>query len=153
MAFMNEQGLGIHVKTVHSTATMFNGVRLQRMLGKDTKADVLPWERAGSGRCWRAEVDGTTGASVFVLQRKHLFFLDLESDGFTPKTKETRGAVKHIRYDFRSKAHVINQLCLLEESPDELLEVEHLSPQQYLETFLKIDHSLISSWSRTRTTS
>lgn len=61
-----------------------------------------------------------------------------------PKTKETRGAVKHIRYDFRSIAHVIKQLCLLEESPDELWKVEHLSPQQYLETFLRIDHSLIN---------
>lgn len=81
---------------MHSAANMRDGVRLQRMLGKDPgKRAVLPWEQAGPGRCWRVEFNRTTLAPSFVLQPKRFVDLDLENDGFTAvKTKETRGAVK-----------------------------------------------------------
>ncbi|CAB1118085.1 unnamed protein product [Ectocarpus sp. CCAP 1310/34] len=143
MTFVNLQGLGIHVNTC-AGANMLHGVRLQRMLGNNTKGDVLPWERAGPGRCWHVKIDGTTGAASFVLQRKHLPHINLESHGFTAvKSKETRGAAKRTRYDSRFKAHVVNQLRILQEDPKALFEDEHLAPQQYLETYMKIDHSLI----------
>ena len=69
--FANEQGRGIHTRTRHPAANMRQGVRRQRMLGKeDAGRDVLPWDRAGPGRCWHVELDHTTGASSFTLQRK-----------------------------------------------------------------------------------
>ena len=148
MTFENEQGRAVHEKIKHSTANMMQGVRLQRMLGKDTKG-VLPWERAGPGRCWHVKVDGTTGVASFILQRKPRLHLDLDSDGFTAtavKAKETRGAAQRKRYDFRFKAHAINQLRILEEDAEGLWKEEHLTPQQYLEAFLGVDHSLLSKW-------
>lgn len=79
MTFMNEQGLGIHVRTQHSSANMSNGAQLLRMLRNDVEGSVLPWEAAGPGRCWHVKVDDSTGAASFVLQRKR--FLDLDLDG------------------------------------------------------------------------
>ncbi|CAN0597154.1 unnamed protein product, partial [Ectocarpus sp. 12 AP-2014] len=32
MTFVNEQGLGVHMRTQHSSTNMSNGVRLRRML-------------------------------------------------------------------------------------------------------------------------
>ncbi|CAB1114840.1 unnamed protein product [Ectocarpus sp. CCAP 1310/34] len=126
MTFVNEQGLGIHVKTQHSNANMSNGLRLQRMQGKTPKGYVQPWEEAGPGRCWHVKVDGATGAASFVLQRKRFRDLDLESDGFTDrKVKETRGAAKRKRYD------------------SDLFKEEQLTPLQYLEDRLKVNYSLI----------
>ena len=61
MTFVNEQGLGIHVKTMHSTANMYKGMRLRRMLGKGDGGRILPWEHAGPGHCWRVTFDHTTG--------------------------------------------------------------------------------------------
>ncbi|CAB1110332.1 unnamed protein product [Ectocarpus sp. CCAP 1310/34] len=131
MTFVNEQGLGIHVKTQHSNANMSNGLRLQRMLGKTPKGYVQPWEEAGPGRCWHVKVDGATGAASFVLQRKRFRDLDLESDGFTDrKVKETRGAVKRKRYD------------------SDLFKEEQLTPLQYLEDRLKVNFSLIVKWAQ-----
>ncbi|CAB1114535.1 unnamed protein product [Ectocarpus sp. CCAP 1310/34] len=138
MTFVNEQGLGIHMKTQHSNANMPNGLRLQRMLVKTPKGYVQPWGEAGHGRCWHVKVDGATGAASFVLQRKRFRDLDLESDGFTDrKVKETRGAVKRKRYDFRFKAHVVTQLRLLQEDAADLFKEEQLTPLQYLEDRLK----------------
>ncbi|CAB1102626.1 unnamed protein product [Ectocarpus sp. CCAP 1310/34] len=94
--FVNTQGLGVHMKTNHSRENMFQGQRLQRLLGDDAKGDVLPWERAGPGRCHHVKVDGIRGAASFVLQPKRLPDIDLESDGFTraePKSAR-RGAAK-----------------------------------------------------------
>ncbi|CAB1119089.1 unnamed protein product [Ectocarpus sp. CCAP 1310/34] len=51
MTFVNEQGLGIHVRTQHSIADMSNGVRLRRILRENLEGRVLPWEEAGPGRC------------------------------------------------------------------------------------------------------
>ena len=148
--FANEQGRGIHTRTTHPTANMCQGVRLQRMLGKeDAGRDVLPWDRAGPGRCWHVECDCTTEACSFTLQRKRFRTVDLESDGFTTDNpKATRGAVKRTRYDHRTKAHAVNQLRILQESEKELWDAEHLTPLQYLETFLKICQSLISKWAK-----
>ncbi|CAB1106727.1 unnamed protein product [Ectocarpus sp. CCAP 1310/34] len=149
MTFVNEQGLGIHVKTQHSNANMSNGLRLQRMLGKTPKGYVQPWGEAGPGRCWHVKVDGATGAASFVLQRKRFRDLDLESDGFTDrKVKETRGAVKRKRYDFRFKAHVVTQLRLLQEDAADLFKEEQLTPLQYLEDRLKVNYSLIVKWAQ-----
>ena len=115
--FANEQGRGIQTRTMHPAANMRQGVRLQRMLGKeDAGRDVLPWDRARPGRCWHVEFDHTTGASSFTLQRKRLRNVDLESDGFTTDNpKATRDAVKRTRYDHRTKAHAVNQLRILQE--------------------------------------
>ncbi|CAB1101345.1 unnamed protein product [Ectocarpus sp. CCAP 1310/34] len=65
MTFVNEQGLGIHVRTQHSSANMSNGVRLLRMLRKDVGGSVLPWEAAGPGRCWHVKFDHATGTASF----------------------------------------------------------------------------------------
>ena len=92
MTFVNEQGLGIHVKTMHSTANMYKGMRLRRMLGKGDGGRILPWEHAGPGHCWRVTFDHTTGGASFVLQPKRYKDVDLESDGFTVAAKATRGA-------------------------------------------------------------
>ncbi|CBJ33249.1 C2H2 zinc finger protein [Ectocarpus siliculosus] len=149
MTFVNEQGLGIHVKTQHSNANMSNSLRLQRMLGKTPKGHVQPWEEAGPGRCWHVKVDGARGAASFVLQRKRFRDLDLESDGFTDrKVKETRGAVKRKRYDYRFKAHVVTQLRLLQEDAADLFKEEKLTPLQYLEDRLKVNYSLIVKWAQ-----
>ena len=148
--FVNEQGRGIHTKTMHPAANMRQGVRLQRMLGKeDAGRDVLPWDRAGPGRCWHVEFDHTTGASSFTLQRKRFRNVDLQSDGFTTDSpKATRGAFKRTRYDHRTKAHAFNQLRILQVSEKELWDAEHLTPLQYLEALLKIHQSLISKWAK-----
>ncbi|CAM9663559.1 unnamed protein product [Pylaiella littoralis] len=151
MTFVNEQGLGTHVSTQHSTANMYNGLRLQRMLGQDPNGSVLPWEQAGPGRCWRVKIDGATGAASFVLQRKSFLHMDLDSDGFAKedqKPKATRGAKQRNRYSFRFKAHVINQLRILQEKAEELWRAEQLTPAQYLEYTLKVHHSLISKWAK-----
>ena len=87
MTFVNEQGLGIHVKTMHSTANMYKGMRLRRMLGKGDGGRILPWEHAGPGHCWRVTFDHTTGGASFVLQPKRYKDVDLESDGFTVAAK------------------------------------------------------------------
>ena len=92
MTFVNEQGLGIHVKIMHSTANMYKGMRLRRMLGKGDGGRILPWEHAGPGHCWRVTFDHTTGGASFVLQPKRYKDVDLESDGFTVAAKATRGA-------------------------------------------------------------
>ncbi|CAB1116905.1 unnamed protein product [Ectocarpus sp. CCAP 1310/34] len=63
MTFVNEQGLGIHVRTQHSSAHMSNGVGLRRMLLKDVGGSVLPWEAAGPGRCWHVKFDRATGTA------------------------------------------------------------------------------------------
>lgn len=146
--FVNAQGLGLHMKTNHSTANVFQGQRLQRMLGDDAKGDVLPWERAGPGRCYHVKIDGITGAASFVLQPKRVPNIDLESDGFTPAEPKSarRGAAKRNRYDFRFKAHVIQQLRILEEDRQALWQAEHLSPLQYLETHMKVPRTNISKW-------
>lgn len=148
--FVNEQGRAVHTSIMHPAANMRQGVRLQRMLGnKDAGRDVLPWNRAGPGRCWHVQFDHTTGASSFILQRKRFRHLDLEGDGFMPeKHKKTRGAVKRKRYDHRTKAHAVNQLRILQESAREVWDAEHLTPLQYLETFLKIDQSQLCKWSQ-----
>ena len=98
MTFVNEQGLGIHVKTMHSTANMYKGMRLRRMLGKGDGGRILPWEHAGPGHCWRVTFDHTTGGASFVLQPKRYKDVDLESDGFTVAAKATRGAIKRNGY-------------------------------------------------------
>ncbi|CAN0108434.1 unnamed protein product, partial [Ascophyllum nodosum] len=77
MTFVNEQGLGIHVKTMHSTAKMYKGMRLRRMLGKGDGGRILPWEHAGPGHCWRVTFDHTTGGASFVLQPKRYKDVDL----------------------------------------------------------------------------
>ena len=148
MTFVNEQGLGIHVKTMHSTANMYKGMRLRRMLGKGDGGRILPWEHAGPGHCWRVTFDHTTGGASFVLQPKRYKDVDLESDGFTVAAKATRGAIKRNRYTFRFKAHAVNQLRILEEQRAELWKSELVTPQQYLEAHLKIDHSLLSKWAK-----
>ncbi|CAB1096141.1 unnamed protein product [Ectocarpus sp. CCAP 1310/34] len=113
MTCVNEQGLGIHVRTQHSSANMSNGAQLRRLLRKDLERSVLSWEAAGPGRCWLVKVDDATGAASFVLQRKRFLDLDLDSDGFMDrKPKETRGAPKSRRYDFRFKAHAVNQMAI-----------------------------------------
>ena len=120
--FANEQGRGIHTRTMHPAANMRQGVRLQRMLGKeDAGRDFSSWDRAGPGRCWHVQFDHTTGASSFTRRRKRFRNVDLESDGFTTDNpKATRGAVKRTRYDHRTKAHAVNQLRILQESEKEL---------------------------------
>ncbi|CAB1107559.1 unnamed protein product [Ectocarpus sp. CCAP 1310/34] len=124
MTFVNEQGLGIHVRTQHSSANMSNGVRLRRMLRKNLGGRVLPWEEAGPGRCWHVKVDDATGAASFVLQRKRFVDLDLESDGFMDhETKETPNAV--------------NQLRILENNAADLWKEEERTPLQYLVDRLK----------------
>ena len=146
----NEQGRGIHTRTMHSAANMRQGVRLQRVLGKeDAGRDVLPWDRAGPGRCWHVEFDHTTGVSSFTLQRKRFRNVDLEIDGFTTDNpKATRGAVKRTRYDHRTRAHAVNQLRILQESEKELWDAEHLTPLEYLETFLKIHQRVVQRLGR-----
>ncbi|CAB1100758.1 unnamed protein product [Ectocarpus sp. CCAP 1310/34] len=138
MTFVSEQGLGIHVRTQHSSANMSNGVRLRRMLRKNLEGRVLPWGEAGPGRCWHVKVDDATGAASFVLQRKRFLDLDLESDGFMDrKTKETRGAPKRRRYNYRFKANAVNQLRILEHNAADLWNEEERTPLQYLEDRLK----------------
>lgn len=149
--FESEQGRAMHIRVMHPIADMNQGVRLQRMLGKkDAGRDVLPWDRAGPGRCWHVQFDYNTGASSFVLQPKRfLRHLNLESDGFTPDIpKQTRGAVQRKRYDHRAKAHAVNQLRILQESAKDLWRYEHVTPLQYLETSLKINQSLLSKWAK-----
>ncbi|CAB1099009.1 unnamed protein product [Ectocarpus sp. CCAP 1310/34] len=155
MTFVNEQGLGIHVRTQHSSVNMSNGVRLRRMLRKDVGGSVLPWEAAGPGRCWHVKVDHATETASFVLQRKRFLDLDLESDGFMDrKPKDTRGAPKHRRYDFRFKAHAVNQLRILQDNAEDLWKEEQRTPLQFLEDRLKIPYSNIvrprtrRNWSR-----
>eukprot|EP00903_Cladosiphon_okamuranus_P011389 g10732.t1 len=120
------------------------------MLGKVTQdKGVLPWECVGPGRCWHLKVDATTGAASFVLQPKRLPNIDLEFDGFTPaRPKATRGAVQRNRYNYRFKAHVIQQLRILEENRKDLWDSEHLSPLQYLETHMRVHHANICKWAK-----
>ncbi|CAB1105983.1 unnamed protein product [Ectocarpus sp. CCAP 1310/34] len=149
MTFVNEQGLGIHVRTQYSSANMSNGVRLRRMLRKNLEGRVLPWEEAGSRRCWHVRVDDATGAASFVLQRKRFLDLDLESDGFMDReTKETRGAPKRRRYDYRFKANAVNQLRILEDNAADLWKEEERTPLQYLEDRLKVHNSNIVKWAK-----
>ncbi|CAB1106733.1 unnamed protein product [Ectocarpus sp. CCAP 1310/34] len=125
MTFVNEQGLGIHVRTQHSSAKMSNDVRLRRMLRKDVGGSVLPWEAAGPGRCWHVKFDHATGTASFVLQRKRFLDLDLDSDGFMDrKPKDSRGAPKRRRYDFRFKVHAVNQLRILQDNAEDLWKEE-----------------------------
>ncbi|CAB1119997.1 unnamed protein product [Ectocarpus sp. CCAP 1310/34] len=106
-----------------------NGVRLRRMLRKNLEGRVLPWEEAGPGRCSHVKVDDATGAASFVLQRKRFLDLDLESDGIMDReTKDTRGAPKRRRYDYRFKANA---------------EEEERTPLQYSEDRLKVHYSNI----------
>ncbi|CAB1117664.1 unnamed protein product [Ectocarpus sp. CCAP 1310/34] len=149
MTFVNEQGLGIHVRTQHSSANLSNGVRLRRMLRKNLEGSVLPWEEAGPGRCWHVKVDDATGAASLVIQRKRFLDLDLESDGFMDReTKEPRGAPKHRRYDDRFKANAVNQLRILEGNAVDLWKEEERTPPQYLEDRLKVHYSNIVSWAK-----
>ncbi|CAB1101004.1 unnamed protein product [Ectocarpus sp. CCAP 1310/34] len=149
MTFVNEQGLGIHVRTQHSSANMSNGVRLRRMLRKDVGGSVLPWEAAGPGRCWHVKFDHATGTASFVLQRKRFLDLDLDSDGFMDrKPKDTRGAPKRRRYDFRVKAHAVNQLRILQDNAEDLWKDEQRTPLQFLEDRLKIPYSNIVKWAK-----
>lgn len=150
MTFVNEQGLGIHVRTQHSSANMSSGAQLRRMLRKDVEEGRdLPWEAAGPGRCWHVKVDGATGAASFVLQRKRFLDLDFDGDGFMDrKPKETRGAPKRRRYDFRFKAQAVNQLRILQDNADDLWKEEERTPLQYLEDRLKIPYSNIVKWAQ-----
>ncbi|CAB1099613.1 unnamed protein product [Ectocarpus sp. CCAP 1310/34] len=142
MTFVNEQGLGIHVRTQHSSANMSNGVRLRRMLRKNLAGRVLPWEEAGPGRCWHVKVDDATRAASFVLQRKRFLDLDLESDGLMDReTKETRGAPKRRRYDYRFKANAVNQLRILEDNTADFWMEEERTRLQYLGDRLKVHYS------------
>ncbi|CAB1113736.1 unnamed protein product [Ectocarpus sp. CCAP 1310/34] len=144
--FVNEQGLGIYVRTQHSSANMSNGVRLRCMLRKDVGGSVLPWEAAGPGRCWHVKFDHATGTASFVLQRKRFLDLDLDSDGFMDrKPKDTRGAPKRRRYDFRFKAHAVNQLRILQDNAEDLWKEEQRTPLQFLEDRLKILYSNYTS--------
>lgn len=149
MTFVNEQGLGIHVRTQHSSANMSNGVRLRRMLRKDVGGSVLPWEAAGPGRCWHVKFDHATGTASFVLRRKRFLDLDLDSDGFMDRRpKDTRGAPKRRRYDFRFKAHAVNQLRILQDNAEDLWKEEERTPLQFLEDRLKIPYSNIVKWAK-----
>lgn len=150
MTFVNEQGLGIHVRTQHSSANMSSGAQLRRMLRKDVEeGSDLPWEAAGPGRCWLVKVDDATGAASFVLQRKRFLDLDFDGDGFMDrKPKETRGAPKRRRYDFRFKAQAVNQLRILQDNADGLWKEEERTPLQYLEDRLKIPYSNIVKWAQ-----
>ncbi|CAB1108959.1 unnamed protein product [Ectocarpus sp. CCAP 1310/34] len=149
MTFVNEQGLGIHVRTQHSSANMSNGVRLRRMLRKDEQGSVLPWEAAGPGRCWHVKFDHATGTASFVLRRKRFLDLDLDSDGFMDrKPKDTRGAPKRRRYDFRFKAHAVNQLRILEDNAEDLWKEEQRTPLLFFEDRLKIPYSNIVKWAK-----
>ncbi|CAB1105285.1 unnamed protein product [Ectocarpus sp. CCAP 1310/34] len=133
MTCVNVQGLGIHVRTQYSSANMSNGVRLRRMLRKNLE-----------GR-----VDDATGAASFVLQRKRFLDLDLESDGFMDReTKETRGAPKRRRYDYRFKANAVSQLRILEGNAAYLWKKEERTPLQYLEDGLKVHYSNIVKWTK-----
>ncbi|CAB1098732.1 unnamed protein product [Ectocarpus sp. CCAP 1310/34] len=121
MTFVNEQGLGIHVRTQHCSANMSNGAQLRRMLRRDSEGSVLPWEASGPRRCWHVKVNDATGAASLVLQRKRFLDLDLDSDGFMDhKPKETRGAPKRRRYDFTFKAHAVNHLRILQDNAEDL---------------------------------
>ncbi|CAB1103214.1 unnamed protein product [Ectocarpus sp. CCAP 1310/34] len=132
MTFVNEQGLGIHVKTHHSSANMSNGVRLRRMLRKNLEGRVLPWEEAGPGRCGH---------------RKRFLDLDSESDGFMDReTKETCGAPKRRRYDYRVKASAVSQLRILEDNDADLWKEEERTPLQNLADRLKVHYSNIVKW-------
>ncbi|CAB1097264.1 unnamed protein product [Ectocarpus sp. CCAP 1310/34] len=64
--FLNTEGLGVHMKTNHSTANMLQGQRLQRMLADYAKGDVLPWERAGPGRWYHVKIDRWHHGGSFV---------------------------------------------------------------------------------------
>ncbi|CAB1119497.1 unnamed protein product [Ectocarpus sp. CCAP 1310/34] len=134
MTFVNEQGLGIHVRTQHSSANMSNGVRLRRMLRKDVGGSVLPWEAAGPGRCWHVKLDHATGTA---------------SEGFMDrKPKDTREAPKRRRYDFRFKAHAFNQLRILQDNAEDLWKEEQRTPLQFMEDRLKIPYSNIVKWAK-----
>ncbi|CAB1106446.1 unnamed protein product [Ectocarpus sp. CCAP 1310/34] len=147
--FVNEQGLGIHVRTQHSSANMSNGVRLRRMLRKNLEGRVLPWGEAGPGSCWQVKVDDATGAASVVLQRKRFLDLDLESDGFMDReTKETRGAPKRRRYDYSFKVNAVNQLRILEDNAADLWKEEERTPLQYLEDRLRVHYSNIVKWAK-----
>ncbi|CAB1107192.1 unnamed protein product [Ectocarpus sp. CCAP 1310/34] len=136
MTFVNEQGLGIHVRTQHSSANMSNGVRLRRMLRKNLEGRVLRWIEAEPGRCWHVKVDDVTGAASFVLQRKHFLDLDLESDGFMDHdSKETRGAPQA-------------QAIRLQDNATDLLKEEERTPLQYFEDRLKVHYSNIVKWAK-----
>ncbi|CAB1096180.1 unnamed protein product [Ectocarpus sp. CCAP 1310/34] len=138
MTFVNEQGLGIHVGTQHSSANMPNGVRLRRMLRKDVGGSVLPSEAAGPGRCW--QVNG----SAFSIS------IDLDSDGYMDrKPKDTRGAAKRRRYKFRFTAHPVNQLRILQDNAEDLwMKEEQRTPLQFLEDRLKVPFSNIVKWAK-----
>ncbi|CAB1115542.1 unnamed protein product [Ectocarpus sp. CCAP 1310/34] len=128
---------------------MSNGVRLRRMTRKDVGGSVLPWEAAGPGRCWHVECDHATGTASFVLQRKHFLDLDLDSDGFMDcKPKDTHGAPKRRRYDFRFKAHAVNQLRIFQDNAEDLWKEEQLTPLQFLEDRLKIPYSNTVKWAK-----
>ncbi|CAB1103677.1 unnamed protein product [Ectocarpus sp. CCAP 1310/34] len=147
--FVNEQGLGIYVRTQHSSANMSNGVRLRCMLRKDVGGSVLPWEAAGPGRCWHVKFDHAMGTASFVLQRKRFLDLDLDSDGFMGrKPKDTRRAPKRRRYDFRFKAHAVNQLRIFQDNAEDLWKEEQRTPLQFLEGRLKIPYSNIVKWAK-----
>ena len=148
--FADEQGRRTHTRTMHSAANMRQAYDCSGCWGRRVRGEMsCPGTAPGPGRCWHVEFDHTTGASLFTIQHKRFRNVGLESDDFTTDSpKATRGDVKRTRYDHRTKAHAVNQLRILQESEKELWDAEHLTPLQYLETFLKIHQSLISKWAK-----
>ncbi|CAB1117746.1 unnamed protein product [Ectocarpus sp. CCAP 1310/34] len=64
------------------------------------------------------------------------------------KTKETRGAPKCRRYDYRFKANAVNQLPILDDNAAGLWKEEKRTPLQYLEDRLKVHYSNIVKWNK-----
>ena len=55
MTFINEQGLGKHVRNRHPLVGVSTGERLERSLTRAPSGE-MPWEGSGTGRCWVLDV-------------------------------------------------------------------------------------------------
>lgn len=152
--FIPIQGRALHEAALH-TARLRG--KIQPARGETNGGGDLrkPWAGIGLGRFWVVRFtniakggrsgSGPNSPAEFILKPRIYVCTNLNNDGFsTSQPKQTRGAEKRVRYTFRQKANITENLRHLETRKDEIYNVELLTPRQYLAEHSKIDTSLTS---------